>query len=75
MDIIEFEFLMRKTYHIENREYRCIITKWYSSCTHIFRIVKCTEHITPPKWNSPLISQKESQLDKISNKSNKAQHK
>ena len=23
-----------------------------------FRIVKCTKHITPPKWDSPLISQK-----------------
>ena len=31
--------------------------------TH-FRIVKCTKHITPPKWDSPIISQKESQLDK-----------
>ena len=58
MDIIEFEFLMSMTYHIENKIINNINIKWYSSCTHIFRIVKCTKHITLQKWNGPLISQK-----------------
>ena len=32
-------------------------------------------YITLPKWDGPLISQKRANFDKISNRSNKAQHK